>query len=868
MKLLALASRKVKEMSVNDLETLLIKQCRTIFPYGLNDRVGNADHVAAFPFENATSHFVASNKLYKKVGEKRRGRKPPADMRRDTSLEHKVYLFSRFIFDFCIGKTIKDLFLSLPCALRKLGFDTERKVLHSALVFPALRQFLDARDPIFWKQLKDIAMYKAKLGDRSKKCKKLEYADNGVVFHFSDPGMEMLLLEQVLKENVPPHLVDKKLPKHQRCKVMWHYVDPVRGKLHNYNSFMRKGFDKPPESCSCHLLPDKYKRPLRKGAEAHVATGDFSVILDLWKAENKSKDRRTLRTLGNLVGLLEKGPNFRLCDPDLGDTGKLSSELSNCVEAGLDSYIARTVRKLNKTRLAGKDWSDEDFADWRSKFLVDATKNLDELIEKEAVSPSIRRKCFKKELKLMKNFVHRAYVCTYADKCAGNNVLICKRAYHEHILSIVGNVDMYEEVGEELAEVIQKIKDKINILTEDGREPGFNITFGSLLPIIHLIPKLHKIGSRIICTNTASTVTGPVSRQVSGALSAIFNGARAFERQKNTCQSASKYWPNQKDCWFTCESTNEVVDTLRKHDGNIKHIESIDFTSLYDFISHDEVDTALGELVPQVFKDRQFLEVSKFNPKACSQQAEWRNVKDEDKMAIDKSMLCKLVAELNSCYFVCGSKISKQKRGTAMGLSPAPFMANLVLYMQERKWAKQFKTAEMIILRYLDDVLGLNAKVSQLGKDIYKPPLKFTEDPAVQDPNDSNLQSLHFLDLNIQVNASSGAVSWSTYDKRSDYGFRINKMPHRDSCIHSCTLRSVIVGQSHRAALTNKHRKDFQANVENLIDDAILNGWPKPKIFENCLAFIRKLDHAKTVSWKCTKTDLKKHFGQHIARDQ
>jgi hypothetical protein len=248
-----------------------------------------------------------------------------------------------------------------------------------------------------------------------------------------------------------------------------------------------------------------------------------------------------------------------------------------------------------------------------------------------------------------------------------------------------------------------------------------------------------------------------------------------------------------------------------------------------------------------------------------SQQAEWRNRKDDEKLAIDKAMLCKLVAELNSCFFVCGSKIFRQKRGTAMGLSPAPFMANLVLYMQERKWAKQFKTAEMIILRFLDDVLGINARVSVLGKNIYKPPLKFTEDPAVQDPQNQDLRNLHFLGLDIQVNVNTGSVSWSTYDKRSDYGFRINKMPHRKSCIHSCTLRSVIVGQSHRAALTNKHLVDFRNNVENLIDDAILNGWPRPKIFENCLAFIRKLDHSKTVSWKCTKSELKQHFERYIS---
>ena len=270
-------------------------------------------------------------------------------------------------------------------------------------------------------------------------------------------------------------------------------------------------------------------------------------------------------------------------------------------------------------------------------------------------------------------------------------------------------------------------------------------------------------------------------------------------------------------------------------------------------------------MIPLVYKDRQFLEVSKFNPKAKSQTAEWRGTRDDEKLSIDREMLGKLVTELNSCFFVCGSKIYKQKRGTAMGLSPAPFMANLVLYMQERKWGKQFKTAGMEILRYLDDVLGLNAEVSKLGLDIYKPPLKFTEDPATPDPMNPNVRNLHFLDLDIRVDISSGETSWSTYDKRAEYGFRVNKIPRRDSCIHSCTLRSVIVGQCHRAVLTNKKLKDFLRNAETLIDDAILNGWPKPKIFENTLAFIRKLDHAKTIEWRCKKRDIKCHFDSYIS---
>ena len=40
------------------------------------------------------------------------------------------------------------------------------------------------------------------------------------------------------------------------------------------------------------------------------------------------------------------------------------------------------------------------------------------------------------------------------------------------------------------------------------------------------------------------------------------------------------------------------------------------------------------------------------------------------------------------------------------------------------------------------------------------------------DPKNPNVRNLHFLDLDIRVDVSSGETSWSTYDKRAEYNFR------------------------------------------------------------------------------------------------
>jgi hypothetical protein len=857
VKVIALSSSDDADLSLLDLEKLMTEQCRTVFPHGLNDRVGCVDYVAAFPHANATSLYLESNKYHKNVKNRVRGKR--SNLLLPLSVDDKADAIVKEIKAACHpNSSNKDIYHNLPSTIRHLAFNADKNALRIATEDPSLRNFLDSLDPIFWMQLKDVLMYKLGLGASNKAAHRARYADNGVVFHFPDPGMEMLLLEQVLKDNPPPHLINKKLDKRAKPKVMWHYCEPVRKEIHNYTRFMRHEFDDVPDHCCCHLIPDHYKRKLNKNSDEHVVTGDFSVLFHLWQAEHGEASPQLIRTLKNLVSLLEKGPNFRLCNPDLDDVERLGPELTNCVESGLDSFIKKTVRKLNKEAQSKKEWTPEDFDSWRSSFLESALARLDDVILKETSSPSIDRICYNKELKLMRKFVHKAFVCTYADKCAGNNVLICKKAYHEHISSIVNNEDMYELVEGELTDIIAKIKDKIADLTEDGRGVDFDLVFGEILPIIHLIPKLHKVGSRIICSNTASTVTGPISRQVSGALKAIFNGARKFERAKGTkIEGSKKHWASKTDCWFTCENTQEVVETLNRLENQIKHIESIDFTSLYDFISHDEVDRTMKDIVPKVYGKRKYLEVPKFNPKKPNHDAEWRSNLDDEKLSIDRKMLCSLISELNSCFFVCGSKIFKQKRGTAMGLSPAPFMANLVLYGQERVWANQFLKKGMTILRFLDDVLGINAKISELGVDIYRDPLKYTEDPAIPSRFDPNIRNLHFLDLDIQVNVETGQSSWSTYDKRSDYGFKINKMPRRDSNIHSCTLRSVIIGQCLRTVLTNKKLSDFKKNASLVLSDAVANRWPKAKVFENFLAFVRKLPHAQTTKWQCDKKDLK-----------
>ena len=146
-----------------------------------------------------------------------------------------------------------------------------------------------------------------------------------------------------------------------------------------------------------------------------------------------------------------------------------------------------------------------------------------------------------------------------------------------------------------------------------------------------------------------------------------------------------------------------------------------------------------------------------------------------------------------------------------MGSAPAPLLADLSLYLMEKDLVESGNaiSAGALILRYLDDVLSVNASYKDVAKDAYDEPLKFLPDP----PKNGKLA---FLDLELEV--TNGKFKYRTFDKRRSFPFNINSCPHFDSCVSVSTHCGVGIGQFVRYYRTNYAYADFVYNCKMYIE--------------------------------------------------
>jgi hypothetical protein len=75
-----------------------------------------------------------------------------------------------------------------------------------------------------------------------------------------------------------------------------------------------------------------------------------------------------------------------------------------------------------------------------------------------------------------------------------------------------------------------------------------------------------------------------------------------------------------------------------------------------------------------------------------------------------------------------------------------------------------------------------------------------------------------FVDLDVSID-SSGKLRWKTYDKRSDFPFRINRVQRGDSNIATKTVVGTGIGQLLRCKRTNLSCDDFIYNNKYLFKD-------------------------------------------------
>ena len=172
---------------------------------------------------------------------------------------------------------------------------------------------------------------------------------------------------------------------------------------------------------------------------------------------------------------------------------------------------------------------------------------------------------------------------------------------------------------------------------------------------------------------------------------------------------------------------------------------------------------------------------------------------------------------IDNAFFQVGSKMFRQIIGIPMGSDPAPFIANLFLYVYENRYMEKLKKSDIAraknlrhVFRFIDDLISINDKDEFLRsfKDIYPPEM------VLKVENQLNTES-SYLDLDLKVE-NRIFNSW-LYDKRDTFHFSVVRMPYKCSNMPYKMFYSTISAEVLRICRATSSYSFFLDSVKKLI---------------------------------------------------
>ena len=152
-----------------------------------------------------------------------------------------------------------------------------------------------------------------------------------------------------------------------------------------------------------------------------------------------------------------------------------------------------------------------------------------------------------------------------------------------------------------------------------------------------------------------------------------------------------------------------------------------------------------------------------------------------------------------------------------MGSDPAPFFANLFLYVYESRWLTNLKGSDpgearqfSNTFRFIDDLISMNDGLMFANRfqEIYPTEMELKKE------NQSETAA-QFLDLDIKV--IDGEFVSKLYDKRNSYDFHIVRFPHKCSNIPTKMFYSTILAEILRIAKATSSYQNFIQSAKMII---------------------------------------------------
>ncbi|GIL43721.1 hypothetical protein Vafri_1304, partial [Volvox africanus] len=220
-------------------------------------------------------------------------------------------------------------------------------------------------------------------------------------------------------------------------------------------------------------------------------------------------------------------------------------------------------------------------------------------------------------------------------------------------------------------------------------------------------------------------------------------------------------------------------------------------------------------------------------------------------------ILALLSALFSATFIRFGPHLVRQVCGIPMGISPAPYIANLFLGWCEYEFLRQFYSSTItppakhvlsafrFTKRYLDDLLSLrNKHLASLlvhSLDFIHPlGLHGIYPPALDIPQQSHPEgTTPFLDI-LLIHSVRNGCSWYTthlYDKLRQPAFqeiRLSRFVHASSCVNEAAKRNIFISQFRRLQRLIIDVDDFIPSVAQLMATLVAQGYPRRRLEFQC----------------------------------
>ena len=708
---------------------------RTVYPYGLNEKIGNEDNL--HDLKQTQQH--TANKFPSLNRRKNNGRGHNRITNGITATTFISELQSSLTNNIRNSMNFLRYILTTmkKSELRKTADLIQDDILTVSLNDQYVQWYLASLDYIESKLNFQPLTPKVKRSPPSFRCK-VDYINKGI---------ELINLPRILHDDKLRDTFPLQKDKYEVPTVIYKLVDPIRNTIFNFNKFVKNldvyAFMKNETTIPCVCNNSTFVN----SDHQHIITGDLRII--------KNNKLRKLFT---------KGPKFR--EPVTIDLQKAKNELLTSMAVIIDQWEG------------GKHGDDKvEFDQWK-KLLEDLINERIKFLTTKMKFPNITPKLQQPRIKSALKELHKHFVITPIDKASGNVALICKRFYAQVIIKELGlnspNIanPTYIRINDKTAEdvVTQQIGEMKKTFQIE------TIKDNKTLPKMYWIPKLHKtpIKPRFIIAGVRCTVK-PLAKAVTEIFKKFY-----FQIEKYNHKAA--FFSGVKTFWVI-QNKDPVVKAMKSISTRKRatSISTFDFATLYTTIPHDKLIETMNEIVDFCFAGCSKSKII-VTPYSTYWQHDEKKNNAKESISFSKAEVKNAIKYLiENCFFSVGIYVFCQIIGIPMGTDPAPFMANFFLYYYENKYLRKLKKTDVRrarrfknCFRFIDDLSILNdgGEFEKCHLEIYPPELELKKENI-------NNTSASFLDLNINI--LNKTFELKLYDKRDSFPFIIVRMPYEES---------------------------------------------------------------------------------------